>query len=617
MTRKPWNSGDDDPTLRIEEGNPNSMDDMARTLRRPPAPQAAPAPRPMLPRFETTGSFTHLRDRPPPVSDEPVTVQNVEAVRNLPPPPRPPPGRFPSVPPVPPRSRPAPSAPAVPRRVPLSQAVERQDPTIPILLKPRPAPPKIDLSRDDRTVDAPLSDPRTSQSIQMQVLPSQPLASRPSVPIATPTPPPTASSRPPLVLPSSDPSPSMKERLLDVLPTRVRAPFEGQASRAAAFGVAAALAISILFSVVLFLALRDSPEDGGEPKPVATLGAPPAFPTAQPASTAAGTKAPSMIMTCGLARSGQLLTRALPGVLPMVSTAPGTARAAVGFASGRNRAEGIVVHLDDLSVERRFDEERNGSVFRVTPLTDRAPVTFAVDSDDSRARGIRTIPAQPPIRLGSNNFGLVRLDPGREPSVVWPGGNNEDNGEPAFATLERSALVTFRRGRTSGEVLAGWLSASGTADSELGRVDAGAREVAAPAVATGDSLALIVFPARAQNERWHLRVAKTPRGKLPAGSQVLEGAASGTSDATSPAIAALPNGGWVVQWIESTQSAKRLITQAYDERLVPRGLPVEIASGSLQELPGGLVYKDGRVLSVYLTMNGGTSELWGVVLRCG
>jgi hypothetical protein len=407
----------------------------------------------------------------------------------------------------------------------------------------------------------------------------------------------------------------MKARLLDVLPPRMRAPFQSQAPRAAAYGVGAALLVSVLFSLVLFLALRDSPET----PPVAatsTFTSQPAFPTATPLSTTPVSR-PSVVMTCNLGRSGQLLTRALPGVLPMVATAPGTARAAVGFASGRNRAEGIVVHMENLGVERRFDEERNGTVFRVTPLTDRAPVTFAVDSDDSRARGIRTIPAQPPIRLGSSNFGLVRLDPGREPSVVWPGGNNEDNGEPAFATTDRSTLVTFRRGRSSGEILAGWLSSSGTADSELGRVEAGAREVAAPAVAAGDGEALVVFSARAQNERWHLRVAKAPRGKLPPGSQVLERAASGTSDATSPAVAALPNGGWVVQWIETTQSTKRLITQAYDERLVAQGLPVEIAAGALQEVPGGLVYKDGRVLSVYLTMNGGTSELWGVVLRCG
>jgi hypothetical protein len=367
---------------------------------------------------------------------------------------------------------------------------------------------------------------------------------------------------------------------------------------------------------VLFLALGNDNSENAQPG-ATTLTSQPAFPTAAPTSTTTTSRIPSMVMTCGLARSGQLLARALPGAPPMLSTAPGTARAAVGFASGRNRAEGIVVHMDDLSVERRFDEERNGSVFRVTPLTDRAPVAFAVDSDDSRARGIRTIPAQPPIRLGSSNFGVVRLDPGREPSVVWPGGNNEDNGEPAFATTDRSTLVTFRRGRTTGEVFAGWLSASGTADSELGRIDAGARAVAAPAAAAGDGFALVLFPARAQNERWHLRVAKVLRGKPPTTSQVLDRAASGTSDATSPAIAALPNGGFVVQWIESTASVKRLITQAYDERLAPVGLPVEIASGALLEMPGGLVYKDGRVLSIYLTMNGTTSELWGVVLRCG
>jgi hypothetical protein len=440
--------------------------------------------------------------------------------------------------------------------------------------------------------------------------------------MATPTPPPIAASRPPSLAPAAVSAPiHTPQPRYATLQDRLRAlPLQSPQSRAAAYGVAAALAVSILFSMILFLALRsDNSDQPSSSAPSAMTNLPaattpfmagPPVPAAPPSNQAA-------VMTCGLGRSGQLLARVVPGVPPMVAPAPGTARAAVGFASGRNRAEGIVVHLDDLTVERRFDEERNGVVYRVTPLTDRAPVAFAVDSDDPKARAVRTIPARPPIRLGASNFGVVRLDPGREPSVVWPGGNNEDNGEPTFAALDRSTLVSFRRGRQSGEVLAGWLSSTGTADSDLGRIDAGAREVAAPVAAAADGYVLVVFPARAQNERWHLRVAKAERGKLPPGSQVLEGAASGTSDATAPALAALPNGGWVVQWIESTANAKRLITQAYDERLVPAGLPVEIASGALQESSGGLVFRDGRVLAVYLTMNGGTSELWGVVLRCG
>ncbi len=367
--------------------------------------------------------------------------------------------------------------------------------------------------------------------------------------------------------------------------------------------------MSALLSVILFFALRS---DSTEPPAAAS--------TQKPAATTPSTAAPGnapVVLTCGLGKAGQLLARAVPNVPPMVAPAPGSARAALGFASGRNHAEGIVVHLDDLTLEHRFDEERNGTVNRVTPLIDRAPVAFAVDIDDPRVRGLRTIPSRPPIRLGASKFGLVRLDPGREPSVVWPGGNNDDNGEPAFAATDRGTLVVFKRGRTGGEIIAGWLDKSGTADGDLGRIDAGAREVAAPAAAAGDGFALVVFPARAQNERWHLRVARAQRGTPPTTSQVLEGAASGTTDATSPAVVGLPNGGFVVQWIESTADARRLITQVYDERLVPAGLPVEIASGAVQDSPGALVFRDGRVLAVYLVMNGGTSELWGAVLRCG
>src|SRR6185503_15999361 len=80
---------------------------------------------------------------------------------------------------------------------------------------------------------------------------------------------------------------------------------------------------------------------------------------------------------CALAvRPGRIAMSAVPTVLPMVAPAPGILRAAVGFASGKNHAEGLVVKLENLEVEPRYSEEFIRPVQRVTPLTDRAPVTF-------------------------------------------------------------------------------------------------------------------------------------------------------------------------------------------------------------------------------------------------
>lgn len=301
----------------------------------------------------------------------------------------------------------------------------------------------------------------------------------------------------------------------------------------------------------------------------------------------------------------------------MGAPAPGLNRVALGFASSRNHAEGVIVDLDDLSVETRFSEELARPVFRVTPLTDRSPVTFAVDMDHPNVQVVRTLAASPPLRVGVSFFGFVRVNDSTEPTVIWPGSRNDAVGELSFAVTERDGHgVAFRSGRTSGDIFAGWLTPSGTADGDLVRIDAGAREVGAPAIAASDDKVAVVFPARGAGESWRLRVAIASRAKVPRTSRELD-LGSLSADALSPSLVPLGNGGWLMQWIEGSGAARRVVVRTLDHELVPSGLPIEIASGAgIQDTPGALIVRAGRVLAVHLSATERSVGLWAAVLRC-
>lgn len=400
----------------------------------------------------------------------------------------------------------------------------------------------------------------------------------------------------------------------------------------AAIGVFAALVVGMLV-IMIAATLRDEPRDPEPPPgpvvaarplaatpqlPTATLPAPTATPTAPPAPTPAATS--SALGACRLVTVPRRVAGpAMPNVVPMGAAAPGQSRVALGYASNRNHAEGIIVNLDDLSVEPRYSEELGGPVFRVTPLTDRAPVTFAVDRDDARIQTLRTIPSSPPLRVGTSYFGFVRLNEATSPTVIWPGARFEGISEPSFALTERDGYgIAFRSGRGSGDVLAGWLTPSGTADGDLVRVDAGAREVGAPSVAASDKGVVVAFSARAAGEPWHIRVAVAARGKIPGVSRELVPMQSGAPDAVFPVIIALPSGGFLLQWLEGPAGARRVLARSFDARMSPQGVPIELAQGAgIQDALGALISRSGKVLAIHLSAAEKSVELRGAVLVCG
>lgn len=506
----------------------------------------------------------------------------------------------------------------------------------------RPRPPlAIPPAKSEATRPFPLQAPRRDPGLGFEEVPTvsiQPdlLAANAAPPPgpATPTAPSVlerapsgyAGLPPELALPPErSESPAAYAPRASSAPPRRRSVLERVDPRAlaAAIGVFAAL---VMGALVLMLAstFRDDPQDPDvrqspviAARPLTTARPQPTEPTQRPALLPSN---PSPNAGCRLVMVPRRVAGPIvPSVPPMVAAAPGQSRVAIGYASAKNHAEGVIVNLDDLSVEPRYTEEFNGPVFRVTPLADRAPVAFAVDRDDPRIQVLRTVPASPPLRIGTSYFGLVRANETTSPTVIWPGARFDSIGEPAFAITERDGYgIAFRSGRGGGDVQAGWLTPSGTADGDLARIDAGAREVGAPSIAAGDHGVVVAFAARAAGEPWHVRVAVAPRGKVPAGSRELSSTAAGAVDAILPSIVTLPNGGYLLQWLEGPAGARRVVARTYDDKLTQVGVPIELAQGvGIQETPGALVVRSGKVLALHSALVEKNAELRGAVLFCG
>lgn len=576
------------------------------------------------------------------------------------PPPLPPPGprpRLPSLPPpaAPPRPAslpPPPRLPSAPDASPAFSEAETPPPKPKKKKKARPKPPEpVVPAKSEATRPFPLQAPRRELPSTAELLRAEPSPSHTPPPLTASTPPPPAMGMEPAPAPRPAPvyseppprhssSPPAKRPALDRVPSSLeiaarylRLPNSKAVS--AAIGVFAALVVGMLV-IMIATTLREDrneqPEPAGPvvaarpltPSPLATApratATAAATATAPPPTAAPSPLAPAPLGGCRLVTvPRRIVGPAMPNVLPIGAAAPGQSRVAIGYASGKNHAEGVIVNLDDLSVEPRYSEEHTGQVFRVTPLADRSPVTFAVDRDDPRIQNLRTIPSSPPLRVGTSYFGFVRMNEATSPTVIWPGARFEGISEPVFAITERDGHgVTFRTGRGSGDVLAGWLTPSGTADGDLGRIDAGAREVGAPSMAAGDKNVVVVFAARAPGEPWHIRIAVAPRGKVPMASRELVPAQSGAPDAIAPVIASLSSGGFLLQWLEGPAGARRVMARTLDEKLTPQGVPIELAQGAgVQDAPGALVSRSGKVLAIHVAAADKSVELRGAVLVCG
>ncbi|MCA9597891.1 MAG: hypothetical protein KC776_31480 [Myxococcales bacterium] len=363
---------------------------------------------------------------------------------------------------------------------------------------------------------------------------------------------------------------------------------------AAAIGVFAAITVvGVVVSLVLVARSRST-----TPAPSTAAATAPIAPAAVPAS-----------VSCRLSElPRRLAPEATFDITPQVAAAPGD-KIAVGFVTPSQEAVGLIVSLDGLSTETRLRKQGSGRILSVSPLPHRSPVTFAVDEPVATLQLAKTIGS---MRLGATSAGIVRLEPGRDPSVVWPGPPGTITTLSAASLEGVGTAVALGRGGESGDVVFGWLSSDGSRGTDLGRLAVGQRRVGAPAVAAGDGGALTVFAAHGTGEPWSLYAALAKPGKLPVTTVRLE-PGDVPANQRGPVVAALPSGGFLLAWREG----RRLRARPLDAALRATGPIVEIANDiDLVPAPGALGVRHDRVLSLYGVRSGNATELWGAVLSC-
>jgi hypothetical protein len=352
-----------------------------------------------------------------------------------------------------------------------------------------------------------------------------------------------------------------------------------------------------------FLALRNRGEPG------------PALGSAVPSSSAsAAPRAP--LTACRLGKSAARLAPSVhPPVAPIASPLPNASKMAVGYASDARQAEGIVVDLDTLAVERPFHEKTDHDVGNVVPIMADGDLAFAVDLESGPLRAARTLDTKPRITVGWMSDGIGRKV-GGDISLIWPSPADKPT-DPRVAVMPDGFALTARRGGQSGRVVAGYIAPNGEKKSELVEVSSKA-QLGTPAIATSGSNVLVAFAGRPTDESyWTLQLATSAGAEPPRVAQNFATPPGGLgADAISPAVEGLSNGRWLLQWTEGPAGRRQVRVQTLGFDLVPVGDPLTLSPDEANAGQGVVKVRGDTGLALFLVKKGKTHELWGALLKC-
>ncbi|HEX9620666.1 MAG TPA: hypothetical protein VF989_11055, partial [Polyangiaceae bacterium] len=348
------------------------------------------------------------------------------------------------------------------------------------------------------------------------------------------------------------------------------------------------------------------------------LGRKPPRERAEPPATAPSVPRAAPPKACRVTARPRLLARNISLAVPLKLEAVADGkRVALGMAETATVAAGYTLDPDTLEAARAFTSDEGPEISGVTPLTSKQPLSFAVDRADSPLRWPTSIDTVPRTTVGVADAGFSRWTRGQTPRVLWRGDGAEPITTPRVARAPDGRFaVTFRRGGQDGSVLVGWLDRDGTARGELGRIGAGGRLVGTPAIAATASEILVAFASRGtETEPWHVELARAPHDRLPSAARRTP-LPNAEHDAMSPALAALPDGRWLLQWTERLQAKYRVRVALLDSALEPLGRPLDVSPEGVDAGQGALWAGGARALSLYAVNEDQRQELWGVQLRC-
>ena len=305
-----------------------------------------------------------------------------------------------------------------------------------------------------------------------------------------------------------------------------------------------------------------------------------------------------------------------------IELSPSGGRLAVGYGRTLSQAHGLMFDPATGSAEMTHEpDEGEKDLSRIVPIVQGDEVMFAETLKEDR--GVYSavyVNTEAPFVVGFNKTSAVRLDkPGEEAIEMWPL-NPDDKGRPEALKIAPSAGGYGIAYRHNKQIYYGAVKADG-AVAHAAKVVAGSGGIVGkPSVAVNHGDVSIVFADKPspRNSAIELRWGRGKLGEPISDAMLMDLPAGGPGgDAQAPAVAALPNGRWIVMWTEGPRrGAKTLRAQTYDRkfRAVGDALRVSPATGSFGQGTIGVVGNEAVVM--FLKATGGAFEVWGTVLQC-
>jgi len=363
------------------------------------------------------------------------------------------------------------------------------------------------------------------------------------------------------------------------------------------------------------------------------------------ASAAAAREVP--VLGCRLRRPAQKLddwavADVRPGLFSSPEAAPsaaapsgagaaGAGMLSVAYAQGHQQAVGGTLDLGTLRFRRDFAEREDYDIFSVMPFgsagvgsagsAGAGAVSYRVEHRGIPLAYGRVVDGVPPLRLGMRDAALVVGPLERRPEKVWDLPVGAIISVPEVAAHPLGFTLATRVGRSNGSILVGALSRSGAALSRLESVGPAGADYSRPALASGPEQTLLAVVRRADAERGSaLLVARAPNGQLPLVLEPLDLFEASAAEPVAPAIAALPDGGFVLMWSQGEGWRRQVRVQRLSSELVPMGAALDLTTADpalLGATPGAMLWVDQQLIALHFVRREEGQSLWASSLGCG
>jgi hypothetical protein len=316
-----------------------------------------------------------------------------------------------------------------------------------------------------------------------------------------------------------------------------------------------------------------------------------------------------------LSPAARLATTVERGVQPALAEVVAGERVAVGFAAAPKVAAGAVIRLDTLDTERRPDQAGDAPVRASAPVLRNGSASFVVDRSGGELGGARTLPDG--TTIGFAGADLVRRVGGKN-SVLVAGAASDKTTDPRVSAGSAGALVTFRLGGLSGQVLYTWVGPDAAVNGYLTRVAApGVKFAGTPDAAASSTGGLVAFAGRASDTAdWRVQLVSVPFHGAASVKQFEAPPGGSGGGNIAPAVSALGDDGWLVQWTEGAAGAYQVRLVRLNAKLEPLGEARLVSPKGANAGQGALIATGSHVLSVYIQTTAGHDELWGASFEC-